>query len=130
MARFEPRRLLITGGAGFIGSNLTRRMLAAGGEGAGLEQVVVLDALTYAEQTAPRGLAEAFLIGADFIGDDSVCLVLGDNLFYGEGLTSLFEDCAKLTSGAHIFGYYVKDPTQYGVVEFTRPEVAQVLVEA
>jgi glucose-1-phosphate thymidylyltransferase len=48
--------------------------------------------------------------------------VLGDNLFYGEGLTSLFEDCAKLTTGAHIFGYYVKDPTQYGVVEFTSPE--------
>ena len=78
--------------------------------------------LTYAEQTAPRGLAEAFILGADFIGSDTVCLVLGDNLFYGEGLTSLFEDCAKLTSGAHIFGYYVKDPTQYGVVEFTTPE--------
>jgi glucose-1-phosphate thymidylyltransferase len=50
-----------------------------------------------------------------------VCLVLGDNLFYGMGLTALFEECAKLTEGAHIFAYYVKDPTQYGVVEFTMP---------
>ena len=75
--------------------------------------------LTYAEQSAPRGLAEAFIIGADFIGKDPVCLILGDNLFYGMGLTTLFETSAKLTSGAQIFGYYVKDPTQYGVVEFT-----------
>ena len=75
--------------------------------------------LTYAEQPAPRGLAEAFLIGEDFIGRDPVCLILGDNLFYGMGLTALFESCAKLTAGARIFGYYVKDPTQYGVVEFT-----------
>ena len=75
--------------------------------------------LQYAEQSAPRGLAEAFLIGADFIGKDPVALVLGDNLFYGVGLTLLFEASAKLTSGAQIFGYYVKDPTQYGVVEFT-----------
>ena len=76
--------------------------------------------LTYAEQSAPRGLAEAFIIGAKFIGKDSVCLILGDNLFYGMGLTALFEKCAKLKSGAKIFGYYVKDPTQYGVVEFTK----------
>jgi len=75
--------------------------------------------LTYAEQAAPRGLAEAFLIGEAFIGKDPVCLILGDNLFYGMGLTALFETSARLTSGAHIFGYYVKDPTQYGVVEFT-----------
>ena len=74
--------------------------------------------LSYAEQTAPRGLAEAFIIGADFIGKDTVCLALGDNLFYGMGLTQMFEDCAKLMNGAHIFGYYVKDPSQYGVVEF------------
>jgi glucose-1-phosphate thymidylyltransferase len=73
--------------------------------------------LTYAEQSAPRGLAEAFIIGADFIGKDTVCLALGDNLFYG-GFTSLLEDCARLMNGAQIFGYYVKDPTQYGVVEF------------
>jgi glucose-1-phosphate thymidylyltransferase len=75
--------------------------------------------LTYAEQSAPRGLAEAFLIGEKFIGSDSVCLVLGDNLFYGDGLMALFEQSAKLTSGAQIFGYYVKEPSQYGVVEFT-----------
>ena len=75
--------------------------------------------LTYVEQTAPRGLAEAFILGADFIGSDKVALVLGDNLFYGMGLTALFENAASLESGARIFGYYVKDPTEYGVVEFT-----------
>ena len=75
--------------------------------------------LQYAEQSAPRGLAEAFILGADFIGNDTVCLVLGDNLFYGETLTSVLRSAAKLTTGARIFGYYVKDPTQYGVVEFT-----------
>jgi glucose-1-phosphate thymidylyltransferase len=74
--------------------------------------------LSYAVQDAPRGIAEAFLIGADFIGNDPVALVLGDNLFYGVGLTNLFDHAAKLQSGALIFGYYVKDPTQYGVVEF------------
>jgi glucose-1-phosphate thymidylyltransferase len=75
--------------------------------------------LTYAEQSAPRGLAEAFIIGEEFIGSDSVCLVLGDNLFYGMGLTALFESAARIEHGAIIFGYYVKDPTQFGVVEFT-----------
>jgi glucose-1-phosphate thymidylyltransferase len=84
--------------------------------------------LSYAEQAAPRGLAEAFLIGEAFIGKDPVCLILGDNLFYGMGLTALFESCAKLTSGARIFGYYVKDPTQYGVVEFT-PEGRVISLE-
>jgi glucose-1-phosphate thymidylyltransferase len=76
--------------------------------------------LRYAEQSAPRGLADAFLVGEDFIGNDSVCLVLGDNLFYGMGLTALFEGAAQLASGALIFGYYVKDPTQFGVVEFDK----------
>ena len=84
--------------------------------------------LTYAEQSAPRGLAEAFLIGEAFIGNDPVCLVLGDNLFYGHGLLSLFEQSAELTSGAQIFGYYVKDPSQYGVVEFT-PEGKVISLE-
>jgi len=84
--------------------------------------------LSYAEQAAPRGLAEAFLIGEAFIGEDPVCLILGDNLFYGMGLTALFESSAKLTSGARIFGYYVKDPTQYGVVEFT-PEGRVISLE-
>jgi glucose-1-phosphate thymidylyltransferase len=75
--------------------------------------------LSYAVQPEPRGLAEAFIVGEEFIGKDSVCLVLGDNLFYGVGLRALFEDAARLTSGALIFGYRVKDPTQFGVVEFT-----------
>jgi glucose-1-phosphate thymidylyltransferase len=75
--------------------------------------------IRYAEQSAPRGIAEAFLIGEEFIGKDPVALVLGDNLFYGMGLTERFEAAARLTDGALIFGYYVKDPTQYGVVEFT-----------
>ena len=74
--------------------------------------------LSYAVQDAPRGIAEAFIIGADFIGNDPVALVLGDNLFHGVGLTNLFERAATLQSGALIFGYSVKDPTQYGVVEF------------
>jgi glucose-1-phosphate thymidylyltransferase len=84
--------------------------------------------LTYAEQAAPRGLAEAFLIGESFIGNDTVCLILGDNLFYGMGLTALLQASATLTSGARIFGYYVKDPAQYGVVEFT-PEGKVISIE-
>jgi glucose-1-phosphate thymidylyltransferase len=75
--------------------------------------------LTYAVQHAPRGLADAFIVGEQFIGSDPVCLVLGDNLFYGVGLRPLFEEAAQLASGALIFGYRVKDPTQFGVVEFT-----------
>ncbi len=74
--------------------------------------------ITYAEQAAPRGIAEALIIGADFVGGDSIALILGDNLFYGMGLTQMFEGAARLSEGALIFGYYVKDPTQYGVVEF------------
>ncbi len=74
--------------------------------------------LTYAEQGSPRGLADAFIVGEKFIGSDSVCLILGDNLFYGMGLTALFEAAADIEHGAHIFGIYVKDPTQFGVVEF------------
>jgi glucose-1-phosphate thymidylyltransferase len=73
---------------------------------------------TFVEQTAPRGLADAFILGADFVGQDNVCLVLGDNLFYGHGLTGVLESAANIEKGARIFGYYVKDPTQYGVVEF------------
>jgi glucose-1-phosphate thymidylyltransferase len=75
--------------------------------------------IQYAVQPEPRGIAEAFLIGADFIAGEPVALVLGDNLFYGMGLTERFETAARLSSGAMIFGYYVKDPSQYGVVEFT-----------
>jgi glucose-1-phosphate thymidylyltransferase len=74
--------------------------------------------LEYAEQPRPEGLAQAFVIGADFVGDSPVSLVLGDNIFYGRGLTGLLRDAATLTSGARIFGYYVRDPQRYGVVEF------------
>jgi len=73
--------------------------------------------LTYRIQEAPRGLAESFIIGADFIGDDSVCLILGDNIFYGHGLINLLQDAAKQDSGATVFTYYVKDPERYGVAE-------------
>ena len=74
--------------------------------------------INYAVQHQPRGIAEAFIIGQEFIGDDNVCLILGDNLFYSEGLTRLLEEAVRLDQGAKIFGYYVKNPDQYGVVEF------------
>lgn len=76
--------------------------------------------IQYAEQPSPDGLAQAFIIGEEFIGSDSVCLVLGDNIFYGHGFGSTLQDCAKLKDGATVFGYYVKDPQRYGVVEFDR----------
>lgn len=72
----------------------------------------------YAEQAEPRGLADAFLVGRDFICDEPVCLVLGDNILYGEGLGGLLQECASLQSGANIFGYKVQDPERYGIVEF------------
>jgi len=72
----------------------------------------------YAVQEKPNGLAEAFIIGEKFIGDSGVCLILGDNIFYGPGLTPLVEAAAKKESGATIFGYQVKDPERFGVVEF------------
>ena len=74
----------------------------------------------YAPQPKPEGLAQAFIIGAGFIGDDSACLVLGDNIFYGEGLSVLLQDAAGRTAGATIFGYQVKDPERYGVAEMGR----------
>lgn len=74
--------------------------------------------MSYAPQAKPNGIAEAFLIGRDFIGKDSVCLVLGDNIFYGYGLSSMLENCGTLKEGAIVFGYYVRDPERYGVVEF------------
>lgn len=76
--------------------------------------------LSYAVQKEPRGLAEAFLIGKDFIGGDSVALVLGDNIFYGRGFSSVLQNAAGLTEGAVIFGYNVPNPTEFGVVEFDR----------
>ena len=74
--------------------------------------------ITYAEQPSPDGLAQAFLIGEDFIGDDSVCLILGDNIFYAEGMSSLLRTAAQQTEGATVFGYSVSNPKDYGVVEF------------
>jgi glucose-1-phosphate thymidylyltransferase len=74
--------------------------------------------LAYAEQPRPEGLAQAFVIGAEFIGGDSVALVLGDNLFFGHGLSELLQRVAADPRGATVFGYYVKDPERYGVVEF------------
>jgi len=76
----------------------------------------------YAEQAEPRGLADAFLVGRDFVGDSPVCLILGDNIFYGGGLGSVLKECAKLTDGAIIFGYRVNDPERYGIVEFDDQE--------
>ena len=75
-------------------------------------------ALSYAEQPRPEGLAQAFLIGRDFIGGDPSCLILGDNIFYGHGLRGLLESAHANAEGATVFGYYVKDPERYGVVEF------------
>ena len=76
----------------------------------------------YEEQAEPRGLADAFLVGREFIGDSPVCLILGDNIFYGEGMISLLQKCASLTEGAFIFGYRVTDPQRYGIVEFDADE--------
>ncbi len=78
---------------------------------------------SYKEQPHPNGLAEAFLIGADFIGRDTVCLVLGDNIFFGQGLTELLNKAVhdvSTSGGATVFGYYVNDPERYGIVEFDK----------
>ncbi len=74
--------------------------------------------MEYAVQESPRGLADAFIIGADFIGSDSVALVLGDNIFYGQSFSKVLKEVASREKGATIFGYYVRDPREYGVVEF------------
>jgi glucose-1-phosphate thymidylyltransferase len=73
---------------------------------------------TYKEQPRPEGLAQAFVIGREFIGTDTVCLILGDNIFYGPGLPMILREAVKLTRGGLIFGYPVRDPERYGVVEF------------
>ncbi|WP_409068655.1 glucose-1-phosphate thymidylyltransferase RfbA [Clostridium sp. FAM 1755] len=75
---------------------------------------------TYKVQDKPRGLADAFIIGEEFIGNDSVCLILGDNVFYGQNLTELLNNATKLKKGARIFGYPVKNPHSFGVVEFDK----------
>ena len=74
--------------------------------------------LTYSIQEHPNGLAEAFILGESFIGNDSVALILGDNIFFGHGLSKILEEASGLSKGARIFGYPVKDPKAYGVVEF------------
>lgn len=74
--------------------------------------------LEYAIQPSPDGLAQAFIIGEDFIGDDSVCLVLGDNIFYGQSFSKMLKNAASRENGATVFGYQVKDPERFGVVEF------------
>ena len=78
---------------------------------------------SYVEQPKPNGLAEAFLLGESFIGNDDVCLILGDNIFYGQGLTGLLKKSVrevKIKGGATVFGYYVQDPERYGIVEFDK----------
>ncbi len=74
--------------------------------------------LEYKVQPSPDGLAQAFILGETFIGDDNVCLILGDNIFYGHGFTPLLKEAANLEEGAKVFGYQVKDPERFGVVEF------------
>ena len=76
--------------------------------------------ISYKIQPSPDGLAQAFILGEDFIGNDTVCLVLGDNIFYGYGLPKILRKAAELNKGATVFGYYVSDPERYGVVEFDK----------
>jgi len=83
----------------------------------------------YAVQPKPEGLAQAFIIGKQFVGKDSVCLVLGDNIFYGHGLTEQLLRSAKLAEGARVFGYWVKDPERYGVVSFDENDKVTTIEE-
>ncbi len=85
--------------------------------------------MEYAVQEQPRGLADAFIIGTDFIGADNVALVLGDNIFYGQSFSKVLREVASRESGATIFGYYVRDPREYGVVEFDENGVALSIEE-
>ena len=87
------------------------RTLLGDGEELGLR-------VTYGEQPRPGGIAEAFVIGADFVGESPVCLILGDNIFYGNDLISALEQSAELRAGAKLFAYHVTDPERYGVIEF------------
>jgi glucose-1-phosphate thymidylyltransferase len=85
--------------------------------------------LEYAVQPSPDGLAQAFIIGEAFIGQDNVCLVLGDNIFYGQGFSPMLQKAAQKTKGATVFGYQVKDPERFGVVEFDAQQRAISLEE-
>jgi glucose-1-phosphate thymidylyltransferase len=84
---------------------------------------------SYAEQAEPRGLADAFLVGGEFVGQDPVCLILGDNIFFGHGLSDQLESAAQLSEGALIFAYAVRDPERYGVVDFDQNGVALSIEE-
>lgn len=85
--------------------------------------------LSYCEQQQPKGIAQAFVLGAEFVGDSPVCLILGDNIFYGHELSQMLEDSAKLTDGSRVFAYQVSDPERYGVVEFDRSKKALSIEE-
>ncbi len=84
---------------------------------------------SYTEQNEPRGLADAFLVGRKFIAGDPVCLILGDNIFYGTGLSQTLQDCARVDFGAVVFAYLVRDPERYGVVEFDADGHALSIIE-
>lgn len=84
---------------------------------------------SYKVQEHPNGLAEAFILGKDFIGNDSVCLILGDNIFYGSGLSQLLQSAAQKDEGATVFGYHVNDPERFGVVEFDQNKHALSIEE-
>ena len=85
--------------------------------------------ISYAEQPFPDGLAQAFIIGEEFIGDSPVCMILGDNLYYGYEFSKQLVECAKLKEGALVFGYHVKDPERYGVAEFDENGLVKSLEE-
>lgn len=85
--------------------------------------------IQYAVQPSPDGLAQAFIIGKDFIGEDSVCLILGDNIYYGSGLSDILQRASKLENGATVFGYHVNDPERFGVVEFDENQQAVSIEE-
>ena len=86
-------------------------------------------AISYKIQHEPKGLAEAFLLGAEFIGDDHVCLILGDNIFHGEGLQRILNKASQLETGGSVFGYWVNDPQRYGVVDFDANGLVQSIEE-
>ena len=85
--------------------------------------------IEYKVQDAPNGLAEAFILGKEFIGDDSVCLILGDNIFYGHGFSGLLKEAVNRKTGATVFGYWVSDPERYGVVDFDKSGKAVTIEE-
>jgi len=85
--------------------------------------------ISYAEQAEPKGLAEAFIIGRNFVGDDNVSLILGDNIFFGHGMAEQMQDAAEQGSGATVFAYWVRDPEHYGVVDFDEDGKAHSIAE-